>query len=118
MKPSAENIRLAKEIHCRLELLRVPSTVLVRAIRREFSSRIASTAPEGVLQLALHWLSQSSDLLRFFSYELVSHHGPALSFCYLKPPKRGGLILGYGGANLHQIRDGISKLRMSILSAR
>jgi GntR family transcriptional regulator / MocR family aminotransferase len=41
-----------------------------------------------------------------------------LSFCYLKPPKRGGLILGYGGANLHQIRDGISKLRMSILSAR
>ena len=41
-----------------------------------------------------------------------------LSFCYLKPPRRGGLILGYGGANLHQIRDGISKLRMSILSAR
>jgi hypothetical protein len=35
MKPSAENIRLAKEIHCRLDLLRVPSTAVVRAIRRE-----------------------------------------------------------------------------------
>lgn len=41
-----------------------------------------------------------------------------LSFCYLKPPISGGLILGYGGANVHQINDGISKLRMSVLSAR
>jgi len=36
-----------------------------------------------------------------------------LSTCYLTPPTRGGLILGYGGANSHQIHDGISKLRMS-----
>ena len=34
-----------------------------------------------------------------------------LSSCYLKPPPRGGLILGYGGANAHQIHDGIRKLR-------
>jgi GntR family transcriptional regulator/MocR family aminotransferase len=37
-----------------------------------------------------------------------------LSSCHLKPPTRGGLILGYGGANAHQIHDGICKLRMSI----
>jgi GntR family transcriptional regulator/MocR family aminotransferase len=37
-----------------------------------------------------------------------------LSTCYLKPPVRGGLILGFGGANAHQIRDGIGKLRMSV----
>jgi GntR family transcriptional regulator/MocR family aminotransferase len=37
-----------------------------------------------------------------------------LSTCYLKPPTRGGLILGYGGANAHQIHDGIGKLRMSV----
>ncbi len=37
-----------------------------------------------------------------------------LSVCYLKPPARGGLILGYGGANAHQIHDGIGKLRMSL----
>ncbi len=41
-----------------------------------------------------------------------------LSFCYLKRPTRGGLILGYGGASLHQINDGISKLRMSVQSGR
>jgi GntR family transcriptional regulator/MocR family aminotransferase len=39
-----------------------------------------------------------------------------LSVCYSKPPMRGGLILGYGGVSLHQIRDGISKLRMSVVS--
>jgi GntR family transcriptional regulator / MocR family aminotransferase len=37
-----------------------------------------------------------------------------LSSCYLKPPPRGGLILGYGGANAPEIHDGIRKLRMSL----
>jgi 3-methyladenine DNA glycosylase AlkD len=78
MKPSAENIRLAKEIYSRLDLLTVPNTAAVRAIRREFSARIASAAPESVVQLALHLLDQNSDLLRFFSYELVSRHKAAL----------------------------------------
>jgi GntR family transcriptional regulator/MocR family aminotransferase len=40
-----------------------------------------------------------------------------LSICYLTPPTRGGLILGYGGANLRQIQDGIRKLRVSVQSA-
>jgi GntR family transcriptional regulator / MocR family aminotransferase len=39
-----------------------------------------------------------------------------LSSCYLKPPTRGGLILGYGGANARQIHDGIRKLRMCVHS--
>jgi GntR family transcriptional regulator/MocR family aminotransferase len=37
-----------------------------------------------------------------------------LSSCYLTRPMRGGLILGYGGANAHQIHDGIRKLKMSL----
>jgi GntR family transcriptional regulator/MocR family aminotransferase len=37
-----------------------------------------------------------------------------LSSCYLTPPTRGGLILGYGGANAHQIHDGIRKLRICV----
>ncbi len=40
-----------------------------------------------------------------------------LSICYSKRPARGGLILGYGGANAHQIHDGIHKLKMSVLGA-
>jgi GntR family transcriptional regulator/MocR family aminotransferase len=39
-----------------------------------------------------------------------------LSACYSNLPSRGGLILGYGGANEHQIRDGVRKLKMSMQS--
>jgi len=77
MKPSPENIRLAKEIHTRLDQLPVLSTPVIRAIRREFSRRVADAPPESVVQLALHLLNQNSDVLRFFSYELLSHHRPA-----------------------------------------
>jgi GntR family transcriptional regulator / MocR family aminotransferase len=38
-----------------------------------------------------------------------------LSICYLTPPPRGGLILGYGGVNVAQIRDGVRKLKLSLL---
>ncbi len=78
MKPSSENVRLAREIHARLDQLTVPSTPAIRAIRKEFSRRIADASPESVVQLALHLLNQNSDLLRFFSYELLSRHRPAL----------------------------------------
>jgi GntR family transcriptional regulator/MocR family aminotransferase len=37
-----------------------------------------------------------------------------LSTCYLRPPTRGGLILGYGGVNAHQIHEGIRKLRICV----
>jgi 3-methyladenine DNA glycosylase AlkD len=74
MKRSPEIVRLAKEIRSRLDLLNAPNTAAVRAIRREFSRRIASSAPESVIRLALYLLEENSDLLRFFSYEIVSHH--------------------------------------------
>lgn len=37
-----------------------------------------------------------------------------LSSCCLMRPKRGGLILGYGGMNPRQIQEGIRKLRISV----
>jgi 3-methyladenine DNA glycosylase AlkD len=74
MKQSPEIVRLAKEIRSQLNLMTSPTTAAVRATRREFSRRIASAAPESVIQLALHLLDENSDLLRFFSYELITHH--------------------------------------------
>jgi hypothetical protein len=68
MKPSPENVRLAREIQSRLDHLPVRNTPMVRAIRKEFSRRIANAPPESVVQLALHLLDRDSDLLRFFSY--------------------------------------------------
>ncbi|HEY6372396.1 MAG TPA: PLP-dependent aminotransferase family protein, partial [Candidatus Sulfotelmatobacter sp.] len=37
-----------------------------------------------------------------------------LSSCYSNPPARGGLILGYGGASVHQIQEGVRKLRLCL----
>jgi len=37
-----------------------------------------------------------------------------LSACYARPPERGGLVLGYGGATLHQIREGVRQLKASL----
>ncbi|HTV95459.1 MAG TPA: hypothetical protein VME42_05635 [Steroidobacteraceae bacterium] len=37
-----------------------------------------------------------------------------LSTCYVHRPDRGGLVLGYGGATLHQIRDGVRRLKASL----
>ena len=37
-----------------------------------------------------------------------------LSTCYLKPPERGGLILGYGGADVEEIREGVKKLKACV----
>jgi 3-methyladenine DNA glycosylase AlkD len=74
MKRSPEIVRLGSEIRSQLEALTAPNTEAVRAVRREFSRRIANAAPETVLQLALHLLQEQSDLLRFFAYELISKH--------------------------------------------
>jgi GntR family transcriptional regulator / MocR family aminotransferase len=37
-----------------------------------------------------------------------------LSLCYAERSKRGGVILGYSGANVHEIREGVRKLRTCI----
>jgi GntR family transcriptional regulator/MocR family aminotransferase len=37
-----------------------------------------------------------------------------LSMCRLRKHARGGLILGYGGTNMSEIRDGVRKLRASV----
>ncbi|HKT26615.1 PLP-dependent aminotransferase family protein [Dyella sp.] len=37
-----------------------------------------------------------------------------LSICYAKPPKRGGVILGYSGTSVQEIREGVRKLRSCI----
>jgi 3-methyladenine DNA glycosylase AlkD len=73
MKYSPETAVLAREIHSRIRRLPVRNTPSVRAIRREFSRRIASATPENVVQVAL-LLTENSDLLRFFAYEIVRHH--------------------------------------------
>ena len=72
-----EDARLCSEIQSRLNLLTAPDTAAVRALRREFSRRIAHEAPQTVVQLALRLLDRGSLVLRFIAYEIVSHHKQA-----------------------------------------
>ncbi len=78
MNRPADIIRLVEDIHSRLDILKPPRTAAVRGVRKEFSRQIANQTPAIVTQLALHLLDDNSDLLRFFTYELVSHHRPTL----------------------------------------
>jgi len=78
MRPQPEIVCLAGEIQSRLDQLAVPNAAAVRAIRREFSHRIADAAPQSVIQLGLHLLTKPTDLMRFFSYEIVSRHRLAI----------------------------------------
>lgn len=41
-----------------------------------------------------------------------------LSSCYVRPPGKAGLVLGYGGVSTRQIQDGIQKLRKSVKSCK
>ncbi|HEV2579267.1 MAG TPA: DNA alkylation repair protein [Ktedonobacteraceae bacterium] len=65
---------LAAEIDARLQALPNPTTEPVRAVRREYSRRIAGASPQEVIALALRLL----DRHRFVAYELVCHHRTAL----------------------------------------
>ncbi|HEY1986939.1 MAG TPA: DNA alkylation repair protein [Terracidiphilus sp.] len=76
MKPPLEVVRLATEVQSRLGSLVVPHTAALRGARRQFSREIATAEPRIVKQLALFLLAQKSDLLRFFSYEMICQHGP------------------------------------------
>lgn len=66
--------QFAEEVVERLQALSNSKTEAVRAVRREFSRRIAKAPPHEVLALALRLLDQH----RLVAYELVHHHPAAL----------------------------------------
>jgi len=72
---SFENI--AAEIRTRLLLLSEKNEESIRAVRREFSKRLAKAPSDFVFQLTLLLLKHEKTVPRFFAYELVQHHREA-----------------------------------------
>ena len=70
-----ENV--AAEIRTRLMLLSEKNTESIRAVRREFSKRLAGAPSDFVFQLTLLLLKHEKTVPRFFAYELVQHHREA-----------------------------------------
>jgi len=86
-----------------VDSIRIQMGDMIEVIGAEAGMHLVALLPPGVDDVAV----SSQAALRGIS-------AIPLSICYAKPNARGGLILGYGGTNEHQIRDGVRKLRMSI----
>jgi hypothetical protein len=76
MTRRSEIAELAREIRRRIGAMDAPTTAEVRAIRREFSRRLAKADAQSVVKLALSLVDEGSGTLRFVAYELVSKHRP------------------------------------------
>jgi len=87
---------------------------LVNAIQKELGDLIEVIGAEAGMHLVALLSRGINDVAVSRNAAQRGISAMPLSVCYSKPPARGGLILGYGGANAHQIHDGVGKLRMSV----
>jgi 3-methyladenine DNA glycosylase AlkD len=69
---------ITTEILARLRALPNRQTAAVRALRREYSKRLAPEPPKFIIALALELCAQPDFLPRFIGYELVHYHRAAL----------------------------------------
>jgi GntR family transcriptional regulator/MocR family aminotransferase len=89
-------------------------TALVKAIDLHMADRLEVVGAEAGMHLVALLPPGADDIAISRKAALNGISAAPLSTCYLQPPARGGLILGYGGANVHQIHHGIRKLRITI----
>jgi GntR family transcriptional regulator / MocR family aminotransferase len=95
-------------------LYRERRTALVEAIQKQAGERLEVIGAEAGMHLVALLRPAASDVAVARKAAQMGVSAMPLSACYSKPPVRGGLILGYGGTDSHQISDGIRKLRLSI----
>jgi GntR family transcriptional regulator/MocR family aminotransferase len=81
-------------------------TVLVEAIRKEMGDKLEVIGEEAGMHLVALLPPGASDVAVSVKAAKRGISAVPLSSCYAKPPKRGGLILGYGGTDAAQIREG------------
>jgi GntR family transcriptional regulator / MocR family aminotransferase len=89
-------------------------TALVEAIQNQLKDRLEVIGAEAGMHLVALLPPGVSDVAISKNAAEMGVSAMPLSSCYLKPPIRGGLILGYGGTDAQQIQDGMRKLRTII----
>jgi GntR family transcriptional regulator/MocR family aminotransferase len=80
-------------------------TVLVEAIRKEMAGQLEVLGEEAGMHLVALLPPGVSDVAVSVKAAKRGISAVPLSSCYAKAPKRGGLILGYGGTAPAQIRE-------------
>jgi GntR family transcriptional regulator/MocR family aminotransferase len=86
-------------------------SAVLEAIHRHLGDQLEVIGAEAGMQLAALLPPGVDDIAVSIKAGKVGVSVRPLSLCYLKPPARGGLILGYGGATEQEIHDGIRKLK-------
>jgi 3-methyladenine DNA glycosylase AlkD len=89
-RPVASIQALVREISSRLEALPIADAESIRAVRREFSKRLAMASAKDLCAVALGLLSNPTARHRLTAYELVSHHRPALESLGVRDLERLG----------------------------
>jgi GntR family transcriptional regulator / MocR family aminotransferase len=89
-------------------------TALVQAIHKQMGGDLEVIGAEAGMHLVALLPPGVSDVAISRRAAEMGISAMPLTSCYAKPPLRGGLILGYGGADARQIHDGIRRLRMII----
>jgi 3-methyladenine DNA glycosylase AlkD len=89
-RPVASIQALVREISTRLEALPVADAESIRAVRREFSNRLAMASATDLCAVALGLLDNPTARHRLTAYELVSHHQPALASLEIRELERLG----------------------------
>ena len=87
---------------------------LVETIAKQLAEKLEVIGAEAGMHLVALLSRGVSDVAVARKAAQLGISAMPLSACYSKSPVRGGLILGYGGTDAHQINDGIRKLSLSI----
>ena len=88
---------LLAEITGRLEALPKRDAESLRGLRREVSPAIAAAGPRGVIDLAIELFRSGVPGSHVIAYELVAHHGSALSAIRAKDLRRLGAHMASWG---------------------
>lgn len=105
---------LARHIRRMRTLYMERRTVLLEAIGRQLGDRLEVTGTEAGMQLTALLPPGVDDVAVSVRAAGQGVSARPLSPCYAKAPARGGLILGYGGANMPEIREGVRRLGLCI----
>jgi len=86
-------------------------TALVEAIQQHMSGKLVVIGAEAGMHFVALLPPGVSDVKVAKRAAEIGISAMPLSSCYLKPPARAGLVLGYGGTDVQQIQEGIRKLK-------
>jgi GntR family transcriptional regulator/MocR family aminotransferase len=101
----------ARHLRRMRQLYRERYTALTEAIREQAASEFEVLGSDTGMHLAVLLPKDVDDVAFTRRAAMAGVSVRPLSICYLKPPKRGGLILGYGGATPAQISAGVRVLK-------